>query len=200
MGTAYALYSVRTTLPTQVGNNLQMINRKYRSEQIATTMDFFEKYPANPDVQSGLTAITVCVERKFLITEVYLNVHKLLAADVKIVYQTVPLYVKYVEDLGSKFPDLCHVVQGDYNPTKVNRHVLEQHRMDMEALGFTKLPSVSAIGRVTLDWTFTKGVSRSDGGECSDIFETRADTLTSVLHILCLKDAYIQETFQKNYH
>ena len=124
MGAAYALYSIRSTLQTQTGNNLQMINRKYRSKQFATSRNFFEKYPANPDVQSGLTAITVCVERKFLLTEVYLNVHKLLATDVKIVYQTVPLYIKYVEDLGSKFPDLCDVVQRDYNPTKVNRQVV----------------------------------------------------------------------------
>ena len=170
----YALYSVRSVLPHEIANVLFMVNRKYWSEQIATSRDYFAANPAHPNVQSGLTAITVCVERRYLFTTVYLNIHKLCSKEVKQVYESLPLYLRYVEGLSSKYPDVCHIVQGDYNPTQVNRSVLGQYSRDMGGLGFIRQPPQSAPGRVALDWTFTKGLSLCVGGESNEIFETTA--------------------------
>ena len=163
----YALYFATSGALNDTGNISCMVNKKYRSERVASTEEYFRRFPHANNVHHGLTCLTVCVERSFLLTFEYLNVHGPKKATKKSIHEGLFSYVHNFEGLSPLYTNIIHPVQGDFNPTS-EPQIFAEFNSQIKALGFTALKPQHSSKRKPLDFTFCTNQKQVLGGtsEC----------------------------------
>ena len=170
---SYNLHWVVSEVPTDIGNIMVMINKKYQSSTICSTKQYFKIHPPSDiSITFALVGITVLIEEKYFVTFVYLNIHQLKGLAKDCLMLALIDYLRFVESLDPNYATMYHMVQGDFNPTIVSARRIANFYTQMRNLGYTKLPEIAAPRKRCLDWTFVKNCRQYVGKECYDIFDT----------------------------
>jgi hypothetical protein len=117
---------------TWIGNIVLGVHKHFDSLKVFELKDYSSEITKRIYVHELLSAVTVLIENKVLVTGYYLNPFRVFKITRFVMFSVLRGYLKFVK---SKFPNLPHIAMGDLNPTSVEPDILKDFENGLKSDG-----------------------------------------------------------------
>jgi hypothetical protein len=149
------------------GNLMIAVDRELESEIVYDTY----QYKADKSIvnlNGGFIMMTVLIDRSYLYTMPYLNHHDMKITSVRLNFDH---FVDYMHIVHQRYPNLPHMVMGDFNATKLcEKDIFEFLEKCAKEHLYREDPIANDKGKTTLDWTFARRAYLDGGKSSSGVF------------------------------